>query len=288
MKAFSAGGSLLLHRAGLLLARQAVGFAGWVHLLFFGVLLPLGAWRSKRHLERGGGLPAKRAYFFSVLVNQWVFVAVSLIVARFEGIPLFSAPRPSPAAWGLAFGLFALQAVVGYLRVGARVRRRDPKLCLAMPTDAVERAQWAGIALSADVGEEITYRGVLVTVLHRLTGNFPPAAVIAAAIWSTGPVRQALRDRPSVVRAESRKGGKRDLRDLHQQYIFMHMRTTLNIDDSLLRSAARLTGIREKTALVHKGLEALIARESARRLAELGGTEKALRAPRRRRPGSAA
>jgi Arc/MetJ family transcription regulator len=65
----------------------------------------------------------------------------------------------------------------------------------------------------------------------------------------------------------------------------MHMRTTLNIDDSLLRHAAKLTGVKEKTSLVRLGLEALIARVSARRLAELGGTEKKLRPVRRRRPG---
>ncbi len=67
----------------------------------------------------------------------------------------------------------------------------------------------------------------------------------------------------------------------------MHMRTTLNIDDALLRQAARLTGVREKTALVRRGLEALIARESAGRLAALGGTEKALTPiPRRRSRGN--
>jgi Arc/MetJ family transcription regulator len=63
----------------------------------------------------------------------------------------------------------------------------------------------------------------------------------------------------------------------------MHMRTTLNIDDELLERAAELTGVREKTALVRRGLEALIALESARRLAALGGSEKALVRPPRRR-----
>lgn len=63
----------------------------------------------------------------------------------------------------------------------------------------------------------------------------------------------------------------------------MHMRTTLNIDDELLRRAAHLTGITEKTALVREGLTALIQRESARRLAKLGGKEpKADTIPRRR------
>ena len=63
----------------------------------------------------------------------------------------------------------------------------------------------------------------------------------------------------------------------------MHMRTTLILDDDLLAKAARLSGIDGKTALVHAGLRALVAKESARRLAALGGTEKELAlAPRRR------
>lgn len=64
----------------------------------------------------------------------------------------------------------------------------------------------------------------------------------------------------------------------------MHMRTTLNIDDEMLEKAARLTGVKEKTALVRLGLEALIARESSKRLARLDGTEKDLRPIPRRRP----
>jgi len=64
----------------------------------------------------------------------------------------------------------------------------------------------------------------------------------------------------------------------------MHMRTTLNIDDDVLEKASRLTGIKEKTALVRLGLAALIARESSKRLAKLGGTEKDLRPIQRRRP----
>lgn len=63
------------------------------------------------------------------------------------------------------------------------------------------------------------------------------------------------------------------------------MRTTLIIEDDLIEKASRLTGIKEKTSLVRLGLEALIARESGRRLAKLGGTEKELEIPRRRRPG---
>jgi hypothetical protein len=61
------------------------------------------------------------------------------------------------------------------------------------------------------------------------------------------------------------------------------MRTTLNLDEALLEKARRLTGIEERTALIHEGIRALIARESARRLARLGGSEPHVKAiPRRR------
>ena len=63
------------------------------------------------------------------------------------------------------------------------------------------------------------------------------------------------------------------------------MRTTLNIEDKLIDKASELTGIKEKTSLVRLGLQALIARESSKRLAKLGGTEKKLKMTPRRRSG---
>ncbi len=65
------------------------------------------------------------------------------------------------------------------------------------------------------------------------------------------------------------------------------MRTTINLDDQLLGKAQRITGMKERTALVHAGLRALIERESARRLARLGGSELQLQPiPRRRQKSS--
>lgn len=63
----------------------------------------------------------------------------------------------------------------------------------------------------------------------------------------------------------------------------MPMRTTLALDDELVAEAQRLTGTKEKGALIGEALRALIQRESARRLARLGGTEPAATQPRRRR-----
>jgi Arc/MetJ family transcription regulator len=61
------------------------------------------------------------------------------------------------------------------------------------------------------------------------------------------------------------------------------MRTTINLDEHLIEEAQRVTGTTERTALIHEGLRALIARESAKRLARLGGSQRRLTTPRRRR-----
>ncbi len=66
----------------------------------------------------------------------------------------------------------------------------------------------------------------------------------------------------------------------------MTMRTTITLDDDLVRRAAELTGREEKSVLVRMGLEALIAREAGRRLARLGGSDPAASAAPRHRPGA--
>lgn len=94
------------------------------------------------------------------------------------------------------------------------------------------------------------------------------------------------RSRHSLQRQVSLDSGDQTQRltDLHSLATMMHMRTTLILDDMLIEKAQEISGISGKTAVLHAGLEALIARASALRLAELGGTQPQLRAVRRRRP----
>jgi Arc/MetJ family transcription regulator len=65
------------------------------------------------------------------------------------------------------------------------------------------------------------------------------------------------------------------------------MRTTIALDDELVAKAQSFTGLTEKSSLVREALKALIERESARRLARLGGTQPKLKAPPRRRSAQA-
>lgn len=66
------------------------------------------------------------------------------------------------------------------------------------------------------------------------------------------------------------------------------MRTTINIDDELLAKASKLAGPMDRTAILSEGLRALIERESAKRLARLGGTQPAIKEAPRRRAGTPA
>jgi Arc/MetJ family transcription regulator len=68
---------------------------------------------------------------------------------------------------------------------------------------------------------------------------------------------------------------------------FICMRTTLDLDEKLLEQAQRATGTTGKTAVIEKGLQALIEQAARRRLATLAGTLPRARAPRRRRPHAA-
>jgi Arc/MetJ family transcription regulator len=93
---------------------------------------------------------------------------------------------------------------------------------------------------------------------------------------SANPGEKSLQRRPAAPGLS--------LTGASERGITVCMRTTLNIDDDLLAQAGEYTGETEKTALVRMGLEALIQREAARRLAALGGTMPSLTVPPRRRP----
>jgi len=71
---------------------------------------------------------------------------------------------------------------------------------------------------------------------------------------------------------------------MHEFVRGIKMRTTLNIDDQLYEEAVRLTGVKEKTALLKESLKALIQRESAKRLSQLAGSEPLLEDISRRKP----
>lgn len=113
---------------------------------------------------------------------------------------------------------------------------------------------------------------------------------VASTVFSF--LRAALRALPGLLFIAAFKGGLRGERhwfSVSNDAIIVPaedhvMRTTVALDDDLLAKAQAFTGLKEKSALIREALTALIERESARRLARLGGSESRLATPPRRRP----
>ncbi len=157
--------------------------AGYLHLLVFGVLIPISAIRSKKLIE-SHPLPPRRKYFISVLVQTACFAFFSIFVARQNWIEIF--PQSTPPARAILAGCIFLAIAVpyGWTRWRKAVKERKRIVALFMPTNARENALWIGTAVIAGFGEEITWRGVQTALLARLTGSFIIAAAICVVMFA--------------------------------------------------------------------------------------------------------
>src|SRR5262249_44172502 len=150
-----------------------MNLAGWFHLGYFGVLLPLLCIHGRHKLIGAGqSLPNRLRYFRTTVFTLVMLSGVSLMVARVHWIWLFPHSLPSPGA--VAAGVAMYAAALEFMRPRWRcaVERRAPVVHLFMPSTARERAWWLALSLVAGIGEEITWRGVQAALLCSLIGSF--------------------------------------------------------------------------------------------------------------------
>jgi membrane protease YdiL (CAAX protease family) len=159
-----------------------VGRSGILHLALFGLLLPYLAIKTGGRLE-SRPFPPKKNYFGSVIVQLMFFGCISWLIAHDNWIPIFPRQLPAPRYWAL--GAATLVALVLFMRPRWRraVEKRARRTWLFMPRDRTERLLWAGCSLGAGISEEITYRGVMFTLLWRITGSALVAALVMAAVF---------------------------------------------------------------------------------------------------------
>jgi membrane protease YdiL (CAAX protease family) len=166
-----------------------IGLFGIAHLVLFGLVLPLAAWRGGRRIERLP-LPGRKQHFSSVIVQQLVFGAFSLWVAHRLGLDLFPSPRLD---WpGLVAGvvLLAVALLLLYPRWERAVRERVRSVYLVTPRDRPERALWVGLSFGAGIVEEISYRGVLFWIVTELTGSVAASVVLCSLAFGLGHLVQ--------------------------------------------------------------------------------------------------
>lgn len=164
-----------------------------IYLLLFLVCVPLLAIRSHRAILQGHPLPSRAQLFVQIIVMQALLGAFSLQVAREYDIPIFVRFEWRWAALAAAaLVLLAMLATIPlrWRKLSEEQRRR---LMLTRPRNAREMGAWVVISAAAGISEEISYRGVLFSVLWFFTGSPWTAALVSAAGFAAGHALQGWR-----------------------------------------------------------------------------------------------
>lgn len=172
---------------------EFVNLAGWYHLIAFGVVVPLLAWRGRRRVLGVQPLPNRSAHFRSTATMLLLFAALSLLVARNEWITLFPPIHLTSVSLAAAVAMYVVSVVAMRPRWRRAVEKRLRVVYLFMPETAAERAWWIAVSVLAGVGEEISWRGVQTALLASLTGSYAMAALLTALSFGLGHVVQGWR-----------------------------------------------------------------------------------------------
>ena len=178
-----------------------LGPAGWVHILYFGVVIPALAVLSRRRMVGGRtSLPPRLAHFKSTAINLAIFGGMSLAVARLQGIELFPAEGVHLLR-GLLAGAALHAAAVAFMRPRWRraVERQAPAVHFFIAESRAERGWWLIVSALAGVSEEITWRGVQTALLVALTGNPAAAALLSALSFGGAHMMQNWKSAALIV-----------------------------------------------------------------------------------------
>ncbi len=160
-----------------------IGPAGAVHLVIFGIVIPIAAIRTKKVFE-SRPLPPRQKYFLSVLLQVAVLASISIAVGWRESVPLFVPAMPPLRAVAAGCALLVVAVAFGWTQWRKAVMEKKRIVALFMPTNSAERILWVAAAALAGFGEELTWRGVQTALLMRLTDNLFVAAAICIVMFS--------------------------------------------------------------------------------------------------------
>lgn len=173
-----------------------VGPVGWYHLVMFGVVMPWAAIRTRARMKALDHLPSLTSWLIRSLVLILAAGALSLLTARMAWVSLGRWTMPEPLH--LLLGAMLLAAFVMLVRPMWRtaVESRSAGAYFKMPRTGRERILWLAVSVAAGVCEEITWRGVQVTLLTAWLGNPWLAALLSAVSFA---IAHAIQSMKSVV-----------------------------------------------------------------------------------------
>lgn len=131
--------------------------------------------------------------FYAMLLPQLILGVLAILTGLIEGIELFPLDFPSPASWfsGAVFLVVSLVLVRPHWR--RSVEEHKPTWRLFAPATKRERSMWVALSLSAGIGEELVWRGVLPALLAAVTGSFALGVGLSVASFALAHAIQGLR-----------------------------------------------------------------------------------------------
>jgi len=172
---------------------SALGPTGLFFLFFFGVVIPVIAFRARDRLTRMRPVPTRRRLYASICIQLSLFLVLALLTAWREGVDLLRGPHRILLPIVLTLGLFGLMVAATRPIKRDAILRREPRVYFAMPADAVEMTLWIAVAVMAGVAEEMVYRGVFSDLATRLTGSMAAAWALAVLAFTIAHANQGIK-----------------------------------------------------------------------------------------------
>ena len=165
---------------------------GWAFVVFVTILVPWAVLRNRESALAMAGIPLALR-FYAMLLPQIVLGVLALVTGFMEGIELLPAKAPAPLSW--AAGVVFLGVAVMLVRPHWRrsIEEDKPTWRLFAPTNRRERRMWIVLSLSAGIGEELVWRGVLPALIARLTGSLALGVALSIASFALAHAIQGLR-----------------------------------------------------------------------------------------------
>jgi len=170
----------------------SISVLGWAFVVFVTFVVPWAVVRNRESALAMAAIPLAFR-FYAMLLPQVVLGVLALVTGFVEGIELFPARAPSLMSWlaGAAFLGVALVLVRPHWR--RSIAEDKPAWRLFAPTNGHERRMWIFLSLSAGVGEELVWRGVLPSLIALVTGSFAIGVTLSVISFALAHAIQGMR-----------------------------------------------------------------------------------------------
>lgn len=170
----------------------AISIAGWAFLVFVTVVVPWAVLRNRESALAMAHIPLALR-FYAMLLPQLILGVLAIAIGLIEGIELFPRRAPAATAWlaGAAFLGLALALVWRHWR--RSVEEHKPTWRLFAPANRPERRMWVVLSLTAGVGEELVWRGVLPALVAAVTGSLLSGIVLSVLSFALAHAIQGPR-----------------------------------------------------------------------------------------------